>query len=85
MKMKTRMLRARGALVCCLLLAALGAVVAADLPFYKEGSGTTNRVPDAVAVSSNAATLDSRTVMSADSNAIAFNSDEARGIIFFIR
>ena len=63
----------------------VGAAYAVDLPFYKEGSETTNRTPESVAVSSSGATLDSRTVMTSGSAAITFDSDEAKGLMIIVR
>ena len=63
----------------------VGVACATDLPFYKEGSGTTNRTPESAAVSSSGAPLDSRTVMTDGAAAIAFDSDEAKGLVVLIR
>lgn len=52
---------------------------------FRTPASATNRVPISSAVSLARCALDSRTVLSADSNVIAFNSDEARDIIILIR
>ena len=54
----------------------LATVVAADLPFYKEGSAIPSYVPATEGVSTSAIPLDSRTKQSFESEAIAIDSNE---------
>ena len=73
----------RAAVVVAVGLAAIP--LPADMPFYKEGSGTTARAAASVATSSAPAPLDSRTVQSATSEAIAFDSSGVPGLMIIIR
>ena len=73
----------RAAAVVAVGLAAIP--LSADMPFYKEGSGTTARAAASVATSSAPAPLDSRTVQSATSEAIAFDSSGVPGMMIMIR
>lgn len=56
--------------------AVLAAVVAEDLPFYKDGSAIPSYDPAFEAASAEAVPLDSRSRMAAESEAIAFDSNE---------
>lgn len=67
-------------------MAAVATLTAATpLDFYRAGAEPAGRAPASSAVSAGAASLDSRTVQSALSEAIIFSSDEARGLVFIIR
>lgn len=71
-----------------LLVAATSAApmqLAAELPFYKEGSTTPNRTPASESVSANAVAVDSRTVQSASSVPGIFNSDGVPGVAIIVR
>ncbi len=70
--------------MACSLAAGL-AVWADGLPFYKSGSGTTERTSSSAVVSSTSAPLDSRTVQTAASASTVFNSDGVPGMILVIR
>ena len=56
--------------------AILAAVVAEDLPFYKDGSAIPSYDPVSEAASAEAVPLDSRSRMAAVSEAIVFDSNE---------
>ena len=68
--------------VLCAGMALVGTLVASSL--YRDGV-TPARTAASEAVSAVGAPLDSRTVQSADSARIAFDSDEAHGLMIIIR
>ena len=70
------------ATACCAVLALVGTLAASSL--YRDGV-TPARTAASEAVSAAGAPLDSRTVQSADSAPVAFNSDEAHGLMVIIR
>ncbi len=62
-----------------------GPLTADELPFYKAGSGTTQRPAASVARSSSPVGLDSRTVQTASSEPVVFDSDGVPGMAIIIR
>ena len=56
-----------------------------DLPFYKADSGTTQRTPASVARSLSPTALDSRTVQTASSPAVTFDSSGALWFSVIVR
>ena len=65
--------------VTCLVVFPLAA-----LPFYKSGCEPTEPVPASSVPSSTPAPLDSRAVQSAISEAVAFDSDSAPGVLIIV-
>jgi len=77
-------LSATVAVACCAGVAGV-ALAAVDLPFWKEGTSEPSRVPSSQAESAASVPLDSRTVHSAESPAVAFDSSASSGLTVICR
>ena len=80
-------LKMKGVVRAGLVAGGLVSVVAQadELPFYRAGAEPAVRAPASAAVSSAAVPLDSRTVQSAESVAVKFNSSGKPGAFIFVR
>ena len=71
------------AVACCAGVA--GVVLADDIPFWGGGSSMPTRTPASAPTSVAAAPLDSRTVQTAESAAVTFDSDSKSGLCIVVR
>lgn len=69
----------------CAGLGIVGGVAAAAMPFYGQGSATPSREPASSAASTSVVPLDSRVAQTAESPAVKFNSDGAKGLFIVVR
>lgn len=84
MRKKRSKITSGGLALVCLLGVAVAAV-AADIPFWGNGSSLPVRTPASAVVSSVAASLDSRTVQAVESAAVKFNSSRMPGLVLILR
>lgn len=80
--LRTRGMVRAGVAAGCLAAAVAGAD---ELPFYRAGAEPAARVAAATTTSSAAVPLDSRTVQSAESAAVAFDSSGMPGALIIVR
>ena len=80
---RQKKLSATVAVACCAGVA--GVALATDIPFWGGSSSLPTRTPSSQQVSGSAASLDSRTVQTAESAAVAFDSSSAPGLAIIVR
>ena len=71
------------AVACC--AGVVGVALADDIPFWDGGSSMPTRTPASASASVAAASLDSRTVQTAESTAVTFDSDSKSGLCIIFR
>lgn len=69
----------------CAGLGIVNGVAASAMPFYGTGSVTPSREPASSAASTSAVSLDSRVAQVAESPAVKFYSDGAKGLFVVVR